>query len=123
MVDNYITVCILLIMIYENPTTDSQFEKVIGAFSSATRRKIILQLFEEDMTVNAIAEKNNITKQAASKQKNILAESGIITQRKSGRQVYCSINPQVLTTIKDYVRQLESFWDKRLHKLKDLIEE
>ncbi|NIP37855.1 MAG: helix-turn-helix transcriptional regulator [Candidatus Dadabacteria bacterium] len=110
-------------MIYESSGINSRFDKVIGAFSSATRRNIILQLFEEDMTVNQIADKNKITKQAASKQKNILARSGIIKERKSGRELYCSINPQALIIIKDYVNQLESFWEKRLHKLKDLVEQ
>ncbi len=119
MVDYFIKKVILQIMtVNENP----EIGKVIGAFSSATRRKIIFQLLEGDMTVKTIADKNQITKQAASKQKNILAESGIIKERKSGRELYCSINPQALTIMKDYVSRMEIFWDRRLNKLKDLVE-
>lgn len=75
------------------------------------------------MTVNSIAGKNNISKQAASKQKNILAESGIIKERKSGRETYCSINPESIKMLDNYINQLKEFWDQRLHNLKKLIEE
>ena len=122
MVDYYAIICILFFMIYDTAGSNPGFDKIIGAFSSATRRNIILQLFEEDMTVNQIADKNHITKQAASKQKNILAESGIIKEMKSGRHVYCRINPEALTALKEYINTLESFWENRLGKLKDLVE-
>lgn len=102
---------------------NKEIDMIIKAISSKTRRNIIIQLLEEDMTINSIANKNNISKQAASKQKNILLKSRVINERKSGRETYCRINPESINKLKEYINQLEKFWDKRLDNLKNIIED
>lgn len=105
--------------INQNPEIDILFK----ALSSHTRRNIILQLIQQDLTIQKIANKNHISKQAASKQKKILAKSGILKENKSGREKYCTINPEALIKIKHYIEHMEYFWDNKLRNLKIIIED
>lgn len=97
-------------------------EEVFHALASGTRRKILAQLASGEETVQDLAEKNNITKQAVSKQLKILLKSGLIKERRSGREKYCRFDPGPLDSMRRYLDELESFWEEKLNNLKNHIE-
>lgn len=103
-----------------NQTAD--MEEVFHALASDTRRKILIQLADREQTVQNLAYKNNISKQAVSKQLKILTKSGLVRQRRSGREKYCRFDPEPLGSMRQYLDELESFWDEKLNNLKNQIE-
>lgn len=103
-------------------TQTLDLEEVFHALASNTRRKILTQLAGMELTVQSLADKNNISKQAVSKQLKILSKSGLVKERRSGREKYCRFDPEPLGNLRRYLDELENFWDEKLNNLKNQIE-
>jgi ArsR family transcriptional regulator len=68
-----------------------QLAELFSALSDASRVRIIALLMDGEMGVNAIAEGLNMTKSAVSHQLRGLRQMHLVRARKSGRQVFYSI--------------------------------
>lgn len=97
-------------------------DKVFYSLADPGRRAILQMLTENEMTVNSIAEKFNISRPAISKHLKILYSSDLVKQKQSGRERYYSINPQPLNEIYKWLENFDKFWDKKLNSLKNYIE-
>ena len=69
---------------------------VFQAIADPVRRDIIKLLAEEVLTVNAVAEKFDVSRPAISKHIRILNECGIVEINQKGRERYCQIQPKNL---------------------------
>ena len=67
------------IMAYNN---DDLMDKIFYALSNTTRRNILLQLTKNDLTVNQIAEKYDMTLQGVSKHIHVLVSAGFAEKRR-----------------------------------------
>lgn len=94
-----------------------------AAIADPTRRQIIAMLASQDLTVNEIADAFDLTRPAISKHLRVLRETGLVIERKEGRQHVQSFNGAGLTPLSDWVRTYEDFWDRKLAKLKAVMEE
>lgn len=97
-------------------------DKVFYALSNRTRRNILLQLTKQDLTVNEIAEKYDMTLQGVSKHIHVLVSSGLVTQTKKGRTKYCKFNREHFTTISELLDRYTDFWNKRIEALDEYFE-
>ncbi len=68
-----------------------QLSELFSALSDASRVRIIAQLMDGEMGVNALAENLNMTESAVSHQLRGLRQMHLVCARKSGRQVFYSI--------------------------------
>jgi ArsR family transcriptional regulator, lead/cadmium/zinc/bismuth-responsive transcriptional repressor len=68
-----------------------QLSELFSALSDASRVRIIAQLTDGEMSVRAIAEGLNMTESAVSHQLRGLRQMHLVRARKSGRQVFYSI--------------------------------
>ena len=68
-----------------------QLSELFSALSDASRVRIIAQLMDGEMGVNALAETLNMTESAVSHQLRGLRQMHLVRARKSGRQVFYSI--------------------------------
>jgi ArsR family transcriptional regulator, lead/cadmium/zinc/bismuth-responsive transcriptional repressor len=68
-----------------------QLAELFSALSDASRVRIIAQLMDGEMGVNALAENLNMTESAVSHQLRGLRQMHLVRARKSGRQVFYSI--------------------------------
>jgi DNA-binding transcriptional ArsR family regulator len=68
-----------------------QLSELFSALSDASRVRIIAQLMDGEMGVNALAENLNMTESAVSHQLRGLRQMHLVRARKSGRQVFYSI--------------------------------
>ncbi len=68
-----------------------QLAELFSALSDASRVRIIAQLMDGEMGVNALAERLNMTESAVSHQLRGLRQMHLVRARKSGRQVFYSI--------------------------------
>ncbi|MGB3364827.1 MAG: metalloregulator ArsR/SmtB family transcription factor [Thermodesulfobacteriota bacterium] len=107
------------IMAYNN---DDLMDKIFYALSNTTRRNILLQLTKNDLTVNQIAEKYDMTLQGVSKHIHVLVSAGLVSQRKEGRTKYCKFNQDHFHTISELLDRYTDFWDKRLEALDEYFE-
>ncbi|MFT4701755.1 MAG: DNA-binding transcriptional ArsR family regulator [Yoonia sp.] len=92
------------------------------ALADPTRRDILMLLRSGDMTIAQVAENFDMTRAAVKKHLTILVEAGLITTRAQGRERYNSLIPQGLTPIRDWISDLDAFWDYKLTDLKHAIE-
>jgi len=96
---------------------------VFQAISDPIRREIILLLTEDKLTLNGVADNFKISRPAISKHVKILEECGLVKINQEGRERYCTVNPEPLNEVYDWLGYFDKFWDKKLNALKKLLEE
>lgn len=100
-----------------------QKHDVFQAIADPTRRKILMLLAKQDLSVTAISEQFPITRTAVSKHLRILSESKLVGMTKTGREKIYKLHPESFTEIKDWLSYFDQFWDNKLSMLKFLVEE
>jgi len=99
---------------------------VQGAFralADPTRRGILLHLARQDMTIGEVAGQFDITRAAVKKHLTILEEGDLISVHTRGRERINHLEPQTLKSVSDWLGYFNRFWDDRLAKLGDAIEQ
>lgn len=94
---------------------------VFQAIADPTRRQIIHLLSGSSMNLNAVAKKFAISRPAISKHMRILAECGLVSIHKKGRERNASANLQQLKQVADWTEQYRGFWTKKLDALEDFL--
>jgi DNA-binding transcriptional ArsR family regulator len=95
---------------------------VFQAVADPTRRELLSLLVENEMPVTAISEHFPISRTAVSKHLHVLAEAGLVSERKVGRETRYKLQPEPLLELKQWLSYYERFWDKKLSALKDFVE-
>lgn len=81
---------------------------VFKAIADDTRRKIFNMLMaNKGLTINAIAENFEISRQGVTKHLKLLAASGLVEIEPKGREKYCYPNTEALKRIKNWIDQYE----------------
>jgi DNA-binding transcriptional ArsR family regulator len=93
------------------------------ALADPTRREILRQLAEADMTIAQVSDNFDMTRAAVKKHLTVLNDGGLITVRTRGRERVNALNPEGFAPVKDWLKFFDQFWDDRLTQLKSAIEE
>lgn len=96
---------------------------VFQAIADPTRRKIINMIANRSLNLNAIAENFQVTRQAISLHIKILTECGLIEMKQQGRERYCEAKLEKLNEVHEWTEQYRVFWTKKLHALKNFLEQ
>jgi DNA-binding transcriptional ArsR family regulator len=96
---------------------------VFQAIADPTRREIIDLLAQQAMNLNAIAEHFDITRPAISNHIRILRECHIIVIEKVGRERFCSIQPDRLKQVSDWVGKYETLWVEKIDSFENYLRE
>jgi DNA-binding transcriptional ArsR family regulator len=94
---------------------------VFQAIADPTRRQIIDLIANDAMTLNAIAEKFDISRPAISQHIKILAECGIIEIEQKGRERYCKIQPRSLIPAFLWMEQHQKQWEEKLDSFENYL--
>lgn len=94
---------------------------VFQAIADPIRRDIIGLLAEEKLTMNAIAEKFEISRPAISKHIKILSECDLVVITKKGRERYCQIKPAQLLEVADWVEKYRTLWEGKLDAFEEYL--
>jgi len=78
----------------DNPK--NPLDTAFGALADQTRRAILSQLLEQDLTVKQVAETYDISLAAISKHLQVLTRAGLVRQVKRGREKICQLEPNAL---------------------------
>jgi len=94
---------------------------VFQAIADPIRRDIIDLLAEDSLTVNAVAEKFDISRPAVSKHIKILNECGLVKTVSKGRERHCVIIPEELSRVSAWVEQHRKLWDQKLDAFENYL--
>lgn len=95
---------------------------VFQAISDPTRRKLLILLAENEMSIAEIADHFPISRTAVNKHLSILSNARVVTSRKLGRETRYLLEPNPLIEIKNWLTFFEHYWDDQLAELKKYVE-
>lgn len=64
----------------------------------------------------------DITQAAVSQHLRVLRETGLVTARREGRRRYYRLRPAALADLRDWLDELERFWQERLVALGEYLD-
>ena len=96
---------------------------VFQAIADPTRRQIISMIAGQQLNLNAVADKFDISRPAISKHIKILAECGLIVINQQGRERYCEAKLAKLNEVSNWVEQYKQFWNTKLDSLELYLDE
>ncbi len=94
---------------------------VFQAIADPVRRDIIKLLSTETLTINAVAERFDVSRPAISKHLKILEECGIVSINKQGRQRYCQIKPKNLIPAFLWIDQYRNLWEDKIDSFENYL--
>jgi DNA-binding transcriptional ArsR family regulator len=94
-----------------------------AALADGTRRHLLEQLAGRDRDVSELVTGLDISQAAVSQHLRVLLEAGLVTARKQGRHRYYQLRPAGLAELRDWLDELEQFWQARLAALGDYLKE
>lgn len=98
-------------------------ENVWFAVAEPSRRKLIdILLAKGEASASKLAEDVPFSRQAVAKHIAVLRESGLVRQRKAGKEVRFSIEPIAMAKAADELSRAATMWDIRLQRIKQLAE-
>ncbi|MEK3885134.1 metalloregulator ArsR/SmtB family transcription factor [Paenibacillus sp. PL2-23] len=100
-----------------------QKHDVFQAIADPTRRRLLHMLSEGEMPVTAISGQFTMSRTAVSKHLRILAEAGLVKDRKVGRETRYRLEPEPLRELERWLGYFERYWDNKLMALKRLVED
>ena len=101
---------------------DDRAEAIFTALADATRREVIRTLSEQGpSTATGLAASLPVTRQAVTKHLHALAEAGLVTATRQGRETLYQISPRPLTDAVSWMADLGARWDERLAALREHV--
>jgi DNA-binding transcriptional ArsR family regulator len=92
------------------------------SLADPTRRAIFERLCRDgEQTVGALTAQAGISQPAVSKHLGVLKHSGLVRDRRDGRQTHYSAQPGALAPLIDWASQMAGFWQSRFDALEDLL--
>ena len=92
--------------------------QVIG---DPSRRKMLMLLSSDSMTINSLAENFDMSRPAVSKHVKILYNAGFISIRDIGRERYCTLKKDGFDELQNWISYFDRFWTSKLKKLETLL--
>ena len=95
---------------------------IFSALADPTRRQVIRALSEQGpATATGLAANLPVTRQAVTKHLSALANAGLVTSSRRGREKLYQISPRPLTDAVSWMATLGARWDDRLAALRDHV--
>jgi DNA-binding transcriptional ArsR family regulator len=93
-------------------------DDLFGALSDPTRRMLFERLVRDGPdTATRLAEHTTLTRQAVVKHLQALADAGLATSQREGREVRYAAMPEQLASVVAWLTESSSGWDRRLSRL------
>jgi DNA-binding transcriptional ArsR family regulator len=97
-------------------------DELFSTLADPTRRAIFERLCRDgEQTVRALTDGAGVSQPAVSKHLGVLRHSGLVRDRRDGRQTHYSAEPQGLTPLIDWMGLYGAFWRDRFDRLEDLL--
>ncbi len=94
-----------------------------AALADPTRRAILARLVLGETSVTELAEPFAMSLPAVSKHLKVLEHAGLVTRSREAQWRPCRIEPAALKEVDDWLEEYRRFWDVRLDRLEDYLNE
>lgn len=101
----------------------SPLDRTFTALSDPTRRAMLAMLHKGSRSASELAQPFPMSLQAAMKHLDVLSNAGLITRKKKGRTVACSLRPQPLKAATQWLKRYEQMWEERLDRFEAYVEQ
>lgn len=96
---------------------------VFAALGDPTRLRLVARLAQgEPLSISQLTEGERVTRQAITKHLEVLADAGLVTDRKRGRERLYALEAAPLDDARRYLDQVSAQWDKAIARLRALVE-
>ena len=101
----------------------SRLDASFAALSDATRRGVIEQLWREDASITALAEKFHMTLTGMKKHVGVLEQAGLVVTEKVGRVRTCRLGVRGLDEEAEWIERYRKVWEARFDALDKVVNE
>jgi len=99
-----------------------ELDGVFGALADPTRRSLYERLVTDGPdTATNLVEDLPVSRQAVVKHLQVLAEAGLVSSERHGREVRYAASPERLTPAVGWMMATGARWDRRLDRLRDRL--
>ncbi|MEO3867879.1 metalloregulator ArsR/SmtB family transcription factor [Nonomuraea sp. B12E4] len=98
-------------------------DDVFPALANPVRRRILQLLLQGPRSVNTLAAHFDMARPSVSEHLKVLRDSGLVTERKVGRERHYSLCQAPLREISNWLHPYETYWRERLRLLHDTVME
>jgi len=102
---------------------NARLDRVFRALSHATRRAMLKRLQTGSAMIRELAEPFSMSLPAVSKHLRVLEQAGLVTREVDGRVHNCTLRPEGLREIEDWLHAYRIFWEDSLASLADFVEQ
>jgi DNA-binding transcriptional ArsR family regulator len=97
-------------------------DAIFAALSDRSRREVMSFISEYgDASASELAEQMPISRQAIVKHLGALAEAGLVSAEREGRQVRYRLTPEPLNEAMRWIAEVGAEWDDRLRALEGIL--
>ncbi len=119
-VDNYLTIVLNNAM---NSSPSDSLSAAFAALADPTRRAILSRLALGETSVGDLVKPFSISGPAISRHLRVLENARLIERRTDAQRRICRLNPPGLRVAEDWLGQYRAFWDNRLDRLVEVLEQ
>lgn len=98
-------------------TNAARLDQTFAALGDTTRRAILARLALGEATVGELARPFRISRPAISKHLRVLEDAGLVRRTRDGRVNRCTLEPEPMRVMAEWVAQYRAFWETRLDAL------
>ena len=99
----------------------AHLDAVFHALADPTRRAMLGQLAERELTIGELATPFSMSFAGASKHVRVLENAGLVTRTIRGRTHLCRLQAARLAEADAWLRRYERFWNEKLDALESLL--
>ncbi len=99
----------------------AHLDAVFHALADPTRRAMLGQLAERELTIGELATPFSMSFAGASKHVRVLEHAGLVTRTIRGRSHLCRLDAARLAEANAWLRRYQRFWNEKLDTLESLL--
>ena len=100
-----------------------QLSRVFAALADPTRRDMVARLAAGDATVGELAGRYDVSVQAVSKHVKVLADAGLVSQRKEAQRRPCHLEAEVFDLVTKWLERYRRQAEERYERLDTVLAE
>jgi DNA-binding transcriptional ArsR family regulator len=102
---------------------DDQLSRIFAALADPTRRDMVSRLAVGDATVGELAEPYDVSVQAVSKHIKVLADAGLVSQRRDAQRRPCHLEAEVFDLMTKWIERYRRQAEERYERLDVVLAE
>jgi DNA-binding transcriptional ArsR family regulator len=106
-----------------DPLSDAATDRLFRALADTTRRDIVRRVLRAEHSVSELARNYPMSVTAVQKHVAVLAEAGLVTKRRHGREQRVAGQPAAVRRAQQLLAAYEQLWQERIDRMTDVLAE